>query len=100
MGVLVTPVAAQEFSVLGVRVDAVQIPELIAQMEEWISGRDGAHYIAVTNVHVLIEARHSVSFRNVLDSADLCVPDGMRSFGWGGCAGIRSSTESMDPTCL
>jgi N-acetylglucosaminyldiphosphoundecaprenol N-acetyl-beta-D-mannosaminyltransferase len=63
--------------VLGVRVDAVQIPDVIAQMEQWIARRDTCHYIAVTNVHVLMEARHSPSFRMVLDSADLCVPDGM-----------------------
>ncbi len=57
--------------------DAVQIPGVVAQMKSWISHRCGSHFIAVTNVHVLIEARHSLSFRKVLDSADLCVPDGM-----------------------
>src|SRR6202165_5660765 len=65
------------FNVLGVRVDAVQIPGVVAQMEAWISHRFRSHFIAVTNVHVLMEARHSPSFRKVLDSANLCVPDGM-----------------------
>ena len=65
------------FRVLGIRMDAVQIPGVVAKMEEWISRRQGAHYIAVTNVHVLMEARHNISFRRVLDAADLCVPDGM-----------------------
>jgi N-acetylglucosaminyldiphosphoundecaprenol N-acetyl-beta-D-mannosaminyltransferase len=65
------------FNVLGVRVAAVQIPDVVAQMEAWISQRYGSHFIAVANVHVLMEARHSLSFRRVLDSADLCVPDGM-----------------------
>jgi len=65
------------YRVLGVRFDAMQIPGVVARMEEWIAKREGARYIAVSNVHVLMEARHSVSFRNVLDSADLCVPDGM-----------------------
>jgi len=63
--------------VLGVRLDAVQISDVIARMESWISHRERSHFIAVTNVHVLMEARHSPLFRTVLDSADLCVPDGM-----------------------
>ncbi len=65
------------FKVLGVRLDVVQIPDVSERMEAWISCRDGSHFIAVTNVHVLMEARHSPFFRRVLDSADLCVPDGM-----------------------
>jgi N-acetylglucosaminyldiphosphoundecaprenol N-acetyl-beta-D-mannosaminyltransferase len=65
------------FRVFGLRVDAVQIPGVVAQMEAWISQRGGLRFIAVTNVHVLMEARHSLSFRRVLDAADLCVPDGM-----------------------
>jgi N-acetylglucosaminyldiphosphoundecaprenol N-acetyl-beta-D-mannosaminyltransferase len=65
------------FGVLGVQVHAIQIPDVIHQMEAWISQRCGSHFIAATNVHVLMEARHSLPFRRVLDSADLCVPDGM-----------------------
>ncbi|GAC1436504.1 MAG: WecB/TagA/CpsF family glycosyltransferase [Terriglobales bacterium] len=65
------------YHVLGIRMDAVQIPQVIAKMEAWIAQRDTCRFIAVTNVHVLMEARHEPSFRRVLDSADLCVPDGM-----------------------
>jgi len=65
------------YSILGVRVDAVQVPDVVARMVEWIRGREGSHFIVVTNVHVLMESKHNPSFRNVLDAADLCVPDGM-----------------------
>src|SRR6266849_6005227 len=68
---------APSYRVLGVRFDAVQIPGVVARMEEWIAKRERAHYVAISNVHVVMEARHSVTFRKVLDSADLCVPDGM-----------------------
>ena len=57
--------------------DAVQIPGVVAQMESWISHRCRSHFITVANVHVLMEARYGLSFRKVLDYADLCVPDGM-----------------------
>jgi len=65
------------FHVLGVRVDAVQIPDTIAQMEEWIRERGKGHYIAVTGMHGVTEAQHDDGFKHVLNSADLVVPDGM-----------------------
>jgi len=46
MGVLVTPVLHKEFSVLGVRVDAVQNPELIAPDGGMDFRKGRAHYIA------------------------------------------------------
>jgi N-acetylglucosaminyldiphosphoundecaprenol N-acetyl-beta-D-mannosaminyltransferase len=67
----------RSFHVLGVRVDAVQIPDTIAQMEEWIRERGQGHYIAVTGMHGITEAQHDDSFKRILNSADLVVPDGM-----------------------
>ena len=66
----------RRFRVLGVPIGAVQIPDVVTQMEAWIRGREGSHFIAVTNVHVLMEARHDADFKRLLESADLCVPDG------------------------
>ena len=40
--------SAPSFSVLGVRVDTVQIPEVVARMEDWIARRERCRYIAVT----------------------------------------------------
>jgi UDP-N-acetyl-D-mannosaminuronic acid transferase (WecB/TagA/CpsF family) len=56
-----------DFSVLGVRVNAVQIPQVIARMEEWIARREGCRYIAVTGMHGVTEAQHDWRFRDVLD---------------------------------
>ena len=65
------------FRVLGVPVDAVQIPDVIQRMEQWILQKDASRYIAVTNVHVVIEAQHDGTFKQTLDSADMVIPDGM-----------------------
>ncbi len=65
------------FKVLGVRVNAVQIPEVVAQMDRWISGKKECHFIAVTGMHGVTEAQHDPSFKQILNSADLVVPDGM-----------------------
>ena len=65
------------FKVLGVPIAAVQIPDVVAKMEEWIAGRERSHYVCVANVHVIMEGLHDPSFGAVLRSADLCIPDGM-----------------------
>jgi N-acetylglucosaminyldiphosphoundecaprenol N-acetyl-beta-D-mannosaminyltransferase len=65
-----------QYSILGVRVDAVQIPDVVSRMEAWIAQRDGCRYIAVTDMHSLMQAQHAASFRDILRDADLVVPDG------------------------
>ena len=67
---------AECFSVLGVRVDVVQIRDVIARMEEWIARRERCSYIAVTGMHGVTEAQHDRKFKDVLNSAELVVADG------------------------
>jgi N-acetylglucosaminyldiphosphoundecaprenol N-acetyl-beta-D-mannosaminyltransferase len=65
------------YRALGVRVDAVQIDDVVERMEEWIARREGSRYIAVTGMHGVMEAHHDPGFKAVLNAADLVVPDGM-----------------------
>jgi N-acetylglucosaminyldiphosphoundecaprenol N-acetyl-beta-D-mannosaminyltransferase len=69
--------AAPHFKVLGVRVDGVQVPEVVSLMERWIQERAAVHYIAVTGMHGIMEAQQDPGFRSILKAADLVVPDGM-----------------------
>lgn len=71
------PLDDRVFRVLGVRVNAVQIPEVVAQMESWICEGNRCHFIAVTGMHGVTEAQHDPLFKVILNSADLVVPDGM-----------------------
>lgn len=68
--------ARTTFTVLGVRVDAVQIPEAIARMEEWIARRDATKYVAVTGMHGVTEALHDEEFKKILNGAGMAVADG------------------------
>src|SRR5258708_40241216 len=74
-----SPVAKDHhrFPILGVHVDAVQIPDVVAQMEEWILKKMGSHSIAATGMHGIVEAQRDLSFREILNATDLVVPDGM-----------------------
>jgi N-acetylglucosaminyldiphosphoundecaprenol N-acetyl-beta-D-mannosaminyltransferase len=66
------------FQVLGVRVDAVQMPEVVARLRSWIDDRPPiARFVAVTGMHGIAESRQNNQFHEVLNAADLVVPDGM-----------------------
>src|ERR1700738_149259 len=72
-----TKPSPSDYFVLGTRVDAVQIPGVIAQMQDWIARRDACRYIAVTGMHGVTEAKYDPQLRAALASASLVVPDGM-----------------------
>ena len=65
------------FHVLGVRVDAVQIADVVDQMKEWIGEKKGCHSIAATGMNGLVEAQHDPEFKQILNATELVVPDGM-----------------------
>ena len=65
------------FRVLGVSVNAVQIPDAITWMRQRIEQRQDTSYVAVTGMHGVSESRRDSAFRGVLNSAGLVVPDGM-----------------------
>ena len=65
------------YKILGVNVAALQINDVIHQMDEWIEERSFGHYVAVTNTHVLTESWFNPGYKSVLNSADFVVPDGM-----------------------
>jgi N-acetylglucosaminyldiphosphoundecaprenol N-acetyl-beta-D-mannosaminyltransferase len=58
-------------------VHAVQIPDVVSQIQRWIQSGARGRYIAVTGMHGIAESRTDCDFRLALDSADLVVPDGM-----------------------
>ncbi len=65
------------FEVLGVRVHAVQMSDAITQLRVWIRNRETGRYVAVTGMHGVAESRQDSYFREILNNADLVVPDGM-----------------------
>ena len=66
-----------DFRVLGIRVHAVQIPEVMARMTDWIRDHEAGRYIAVTGMHGAMEAHRNSHFKEVLNAASLVVSDGM-----------------------
>ena len=102
MAVITTPQGTENraFKVLGVRVDAVQIPDVIKLIKRWIENRDGSHYIAVTGMHGITEAQHDHSLKEILNAADLVVPDGMPLIWLGRLRGFRLKRRVYGPELM
>jgi N-acetylglucosaminyldiphosphoundecaprenol N-acetyl-beta-D-mannosaminyltransferase len=79
-------------AVLGVDVSATTYQEVADQCASWIidrSANDPSHYVCVTSVQGVMEARKDPGLRSIFNGADIATPDGMplvwalRSFGVG-----------------
>ncbi|HKT69231.1 MAG TPA: WecB/TagA/CpsF family glycosyltransferase [Terriglobales bacterium] len=92
--------APPAFDVLGVRVDAVQIPEMIRRLEQWIADGPRGRYVTLTNVHAIMEAQGEPAFRQVLNQAASVCPDGMPLVWMGRRAGYRMPRRVYGPDLL
>jgi len=64
------------FNVLGVRVHVVRMAETLLRIKQWIDSGQGCHFVVATGMHGVIEAHKNPAFKEILNSADLFVPDG------------------------
>jgi N-acetylglucosaminyldiphosphoundecaprenol N-acetyl-beta-D-mannosaminyltransferase len=62
--------------ILGVRVDDVTSDETLALVERFIAGRE-PHQICTVNPEFIMAAQRDEMFRNVINKAALCLPDGV-----------------------
>lgn len=67
---------AQTVDILGVDVHAVTYAEVLDIIDNWIA-HGGPHQLATANPEFVMAAQRDGEFRRVLNSADLCVPDGI-----------------------
>src|SRR5215469_3061053 len=93
------------FEILGVRVHAVESAETIELLHAWIEDRlKRSRYVALPAMHTVAAARRDKSFRHVLNSADLVVPDGTPLVWAGRIKGCRmrrrvSGCDLLDSFC-
>lgn len=71
-----TPAAPASYRVLGVRVEAVQIPGAVERILEWARAGGAPRTVSTTGMHGVIEAVHDRAFAQVLENTDLVVADG------------------------
>jgi N-acetylglucosaminyldiphosphoundecaprenol N-acetyl-beta-D-mannosaminyltransferase len=86
----------QRTAVLGVGVSAVNLPSAVDTAMTWIDRRE-RHYVTLTGVHGVIEARDDPSFRRTLNGAGLTLPDGMPLVWLSWLAGRSQVTRVYGP---
>lgn len=90
-----------EYSVLGVSLKALEIPELVSLMERWIDWGDRGHCLNFANVHVVMEAQRDRAFREMLaDHAVFNVPDGMPLIWLGRALGYELKRRVYGPDLM
>src|SRR6266576_1460279 len=92
--------APDAFDVLGVRVDVVQIADVIHHMRHWIDAKGPCRWIAVTGMHGVMVAQDDAGFRNTLQAADLVVPDGISLVWLGRMRGRKLQRRVYGPDLI
>ena len=95
-----TRTSTPTFSVLGVRVFGVQIDDTVAQMESWIRTCERGRFIAFAGMHGVSEAQQDLHFREILNAADLVVPDGSPLVWLGRLHGIALKRRVYGPELM
>lgn len=73
--------------------------ECVNQVLSWASSAE-THYICCANVHMVMEAHDSPTFRNVVNSADLITPDGMPLVWLMRLRGVKGQERVYGPTLM
>ena len=63
--------------ILGMRVDLVQIPDVISFMVKWIENREKGSYIVISNANDAVTSKKDEITRRAVNSSNLSVPDGI-----------------------
>src|SRR5580698_9272895 len=86
-------------NVLGVGISALNLQSALAEIAAAIGARRKG-YICVTGVHGVMEAQSNELFRNILNNAFLCTPDGMPMVWMGKINGQREMTRVYGPDLM
>ena len=65
------------YRICGVKLHAVQVEDLLAIVRRWMEDERTFHYVSSTNVNNVAIALESESYFDVMENADLSIPDGV-----------------------
>lgn len=62
--------------ILGVKIDDVNLDQALRTVQSWLK-RSGKHYIVTPNPEIVVMAQQDEDLKNILNNADLAIPDGV-----------------------
>ena len=86
-------------SVLETLVDTTDYQEVVEDVASWAKHNE-SRYVCVANVHMTMEAYDSSAFRDMVNGADLVVPDGMPLVWMMRLKGRRDQQRVYGPTLM
>jgi N-acetylglucosaminyldiphosphoundecaprenol N-acetyl-beta-D-mannosaminyltransferase len=86
-------------NVLGVGISVLNLPTALAAIADAVRGRRKG-YVCVTGVHGVMEAQDDAAFKQILNGAFLCTPDGMPMVWAGQLAGHRDMRRVYGPDLM
>lgn len=91
--------STNSFDVLGIRIHAVNIPEVLQQIDRVIKNKEKG-YITVTGVHGIMESQRNDLIRAVHNHSFLTVPDGMPLVYVGRMKGYSAMSRCYGPDLM
>lgn len=91
--------ASQRINVLGVGIHRLNLPAALDRIAAAVRERRKG-YICVTGVHGVMEAQSDAAFRDILNRAFLCTPDGMPMVWMGKINGCRQMGRVYGPDLM
>src|SRR5215472_11160119 len=82
------PLNPGEFRICDVRIHAVQVDNLLAIVQHWMESKRAFHYVSSTNVNNVAIALDSADYFQVMERADLSLPDGVPFLWYGRLKGF------------
>ena len=66
-----------KIDILGAKINSTTMEEVIGEIKSWITYKEyWGRYICVSNVHVIMEGFDDNKFMQIINNADIAVPDG------------------------
>ena len=91
--------AIPRVDVLGVRVSAINMPQALDTIDEWIT-TGARRYVCVTGVHGVMESRRDSQLQEIHNRAGLVTPDGMPLVWWTKSSGWTHTRRVYGPDLL
>jgi N-acetylglucosaminyldiphosphoundecaprenol N-acetyl-beta-D-mannosaminyltransferase len=90
----------KSFTVNGMRVDVVQIPDVVGSMRDWIEKRMSCNYIVVSNANDVVLSAKAPKVKEAVNNSSLSVPDGMSLVVFARLLGYRVKRRVYGPELM
>jgi N-acetylglucosaminyldiphosphoundecaprenol N-acetyl-beta-D-mannosaminyltransferase len=95
----VAPISIPRVDVLGVGISAIDMPQAVAEITRWVEEGE-RHYVCVTGVHGVMEARRDPELLRIHNASGLTTPDGMPMVWAGHRAGAPGMRRVYGPDLM